>query len=81
MSDRRSRTATLVLGSMTVTLTPHILERIGPRVLIAIDDGGTRCVYSTTPGDARQLAANLTLAACEAESYERREQRRKEQAA
>ncbi len=82
MSTRRSRSFTVQLGSATVTLTPHILDGIGARILIKIDEPNAPTVrLNLTPDAARTLRTELALATCEAESIERREQRRKEHAA
>lgn len=81
MSTRRSRTITLTLGTVTVTLTPHIIDGIGARVMMGVEERGMRWVVNLAPDHARSLGSNLTLATCEAESIERREQRRKEHAA
>jgi hypothetical protein len=66
------------IGSVQVTLTPHHIENIGPRVIVGLREGFAYYPLNITADEARLLASYLRIAACEAESLERRAKRQHE---
>ncbi len=82
MSSHRSRSFTFQLGAATVTLTPHIIDGVGARVMCTIEEPGSAPYrFNLSPDGIDDFRNNMAIAKCEAQSIERREQRRKEHAA
>ncbi len=67
----------LNLAGADVTLVPHYVDHVGPRVFVVLDTTHDHQVHNYTPDDLRHIAARLKLAADEAESLERTAQRRR----
>lgn len=63
----------LTLGSCSVDFVPHHIEGIGPRVFVIISDSP----INLTADDARRLAEQLKIAACQAEALQKKAARRK----
>lgn len=83
MPVNRARVTTLTLGTLTVTFNMHYLPNIGARVIVTLHEPPAPPVTlkPMTPIELREFCARGKLAACETESMERCEQRRKEHAA
>ena len=69
------------LGQATVTLVPHHIEGIGPRLFLVIEESGVRYPLNLAPAEARELADYLKIAACQAEALERRAHQKAERRA
>ena len=60
------------LGSCAVQFVPHYLPGVGARVFLIISDREIHKSINLSADDARRIADRLKIAACQAESYERR---------
>jgi len=56
------------VGNLSVTLTPHYIGGVGARVMVIVD----KPISSLSAEDIQQLATKLKIAACEAESLEKK---------
>ncbi len=63
-------------GRYTLSLLPHHLPTIGPRVFLVIERTDLHEAVHLTPDQARRLAERLKMAACEAETKTKRALRR-----
>lgn len=64
-----------MIGNLRVTLLPHNLPLVGPRLFVHLDEPGTSSIINLTPQGARLFAARLQIGACEAEHRAKRQQR------
>ena len=68
-----SKIGPFMVGNTRVELVPHYVEGVGARMFMILDDShGNHTVQNMTATDARALASQLMIAACDADSQERR---------
>ncbi len=66
----------LHVGHCTLSLLPHHLHTVGPRVFLVVETPSLHEPVNLTPDQARLLADRLKMAACEAETKTKRALRR-----
>jgi len=70
----------LHVGNVNITFIPHHIHGIGGRVFIVIDkhplDKSLHNALSLSADDARRLADSIKIAACQADSLSRQDERR-----
>jgi len=80
MGDPSTRAAEITIAGAALTLIPHYIDKVGARVFVVLAPPGVapdqHGIAHYTVGDIRFMAAQLKLAADEAESLERKHQRR-----
>ncbi len=77
MSKSPSHQSRLSFAGASLTLVPHHIDSVGPRVFLVLDTTQTHNIVNYTPEDLRFLAMQLILAADEASALARTAQRRR----